>query len=84
MARLNPDNETLAHEIIGRYPKKKSALIPLLHLAQEQDGWVTNEAMAHIAELVEVTPNHLRFRKRILDANDRRKATKRARAVALA
>jgi NADH-quinone oxidoreductase subunit E len=56
MARLNPDNETLAHEIIGRYPKKKSALIPLLHLAQEQDGWVTNEAMAHIAELVEVTP----------------------------
>ena len=35
-------------------------------------------------ELVEVTPNHLRFRKRILDANDRRKATKRARAVALA
>ena len=35
-------------------------------------------------ELVEVTPNHLRFRKRILDANDRRKATKRGRAVALA
>ena len=56
MSRLNPDNERLAHEIIGRYPRKKSALIPLLHLAQEQDGWVTDEAMAHIAELVEVTP----------------------------
>ena len=35
-------------------------------------------------ELVEVTPNHLRFRKRILDANDRRKAAKRTRNVALA
>jgi len=35
-------------------------------------------------ELVEVTPKHLRFRKRILDANDRRKAVKRARDVALA
>jgi len=35
-------------------------------------------------ELVEVTPNHLRFRKRILDANDRRKAIKRGRTVALA
>jgi len=56
MARLTADNERIAHEIIGRYPRKKSALIPLLHLAQEQDGWVTNEAMAHIAELVEVTP----------------------------
>jgi NADH-quinone oxidoreductase subunit E len=31
-------------------------MIPLLHLAQEQDGYVTNEAMAHIAELVGVTP----------------------------
>ena len=38
-------------------------------------------AIEYIAndELVEVTPNHLRFRKRILDANDRRKAAKRAR-----
>lgn len=56
MARLNPDNVVLAHEIIGRYPRPKSALIPLLHLAQEQDGHLTDEAMAHIAELVGVTP----------------------------
>ena len=46
----------MAAEIIGRYPRPKSALIPLLHLAQEQDGWVTTDAMAHIAELVGVTP----------------------------
>ncbi len=56
MSRLTPDNERLALEIVDRYPRKKSALIPLLHLAQEQDGWVTDDAMAHIAELVEVTP----------------------------
>ena len=55
MARLTPENLTLANEIIGRYPVKKSALIPLLHLAQEQDGYVTNEAMAHIGELVGVS-----------------------------
>jgi NADH-quinone oxidoreductase subunit E len=56
MARLDADNLVIAAEIIGRYPRPKSALIPLLHLAQSQDGWVTNEAMAHIAELVGVTP----------------------------
>jgi len=56
MARLSPDNLAIAAQIIGRYPRPKSALIPLLHLAQEQDGWVTDEAMAHIAELVDVTP----------------------------
>jgi len=56
MARLNENSLRIAAELISRYPRKKSALIPLLHLAQEQDGYVTDDAMAHIAELVEVTP----------------------------
>jgi NADH-quinone oxidoreductase subunit E len=56
MPRLNAENTLLAKEIIARYPVAKSALIPLLHLAQEQDGYVTDEAMEHLAELVEVTP----------------------------
>jgi len=56
MARLTAENEALALEIIARYPLPKSALIPLLHLAQEQDGWVSDDAMEHLAELVGVTP----------------------------
>lgn len=56
MSRLNDANVTLAKEIISRYPRPKSALIPLLHLSQEQNGYVTREAMAHLAELVGVTP----------------------------
>ena len=56
MARFTPQNEVLAREIISRYPRPKSALIPLLHLAQEQDGWVTEDGMEHIAELIGVTP----------------------------
>ena len=56
MPRLTAENTILAREIIGRYPLPKSALIPLLHLAQEQDGYVSDEAMVHIAELVGVTP----------------------------
>jgi NADH-quinone oxidoreductase subunit E len=54
--RLTPENTELAKEIIGRYPRPKSALIPLLHLAQEQDGYVADDAMEHLAELVGVTP----------------------------
>ncbi len=53
---FTPANLDLAHEIIDRYPVKRSAMIPLLHLAQEQDGWVTEDAMRQIAELVGVTP----------------------------
>jgi NADH-quinone oxidoreductase subunit E len=56
MPRLSAENVARAHEIIGRYPVPRSALIPLLHLAQEQDGHLTEEAMAHIADLIGHTP----------------------------
>lgn len=56
MARLDPAHEELAKRIIARYPRPRSALIPLCHLAQEQDGWLTEDAMVHIAELIDCTP----------------------------
>ena len=56
MARLNDANVAIAREIAGRYPRQKSALIPILHLAQEQDGYVSRDAMVHIAELLDLTP----------------------------
>jgi NADH-quinone oxidoreductase subunit E len=56
MSRLSDANVVVAREIIGRYPRPKSAMISLLHLAQEQEGWVSTEAMAHIAELLDLTP----------------------------
>ena len=56
MSRLSEENLRIAKEIIDRYPIRKSALIPLLHLAQEQEGWVTDEAMHHIAEIIGITP----------------------------
>ncbi len=55
MARLSPENVELAQQIIARYPRPKSATIPLCHLAQEQDGYLADDAMAHIAELVGCT-----------------------------
>src|SRR5205823_14565398 len=56
VARLSPDNVKRAEAIIARYPQPRSACIPLLHLAQEQDGHLTDEAMAHVAELLGITP----------------------------
>jgi NADH-quinone oxidoreductase subunit E len=56
MARLTDANVELAREIIARYPIAKSAVIPLCHLAQEQDGHLADDAVAHVAELVGVTP----------------------------
>ena len=56
MGFFTSTNERIAAEIISRYPKKRSAMIPLLHLAQEQEGWVTGPAMEQIAGLTGTTP----------------------------
>ena len=48
-------NRVRAKEIVARYPYAKSAILPLAHLAQDQDGWLTNEAMEEIAALTGVT-----------------------------
>lgn len=52
MARFSPEMLQRARDTIALYPHPRSALIPLCHLAQEQDGWLTPEAIDHIAELL--------------------------------
>ncbi len=54
-----PRRSSGPEQLIALYPEPRSALIPLCHLAQEQDGWLTPEAMADIAGLVGVTPTEV-------------------------
>lgn len=46
-----------ARKIVGRYPpgRERSALLPLLYLAQSEHGYVSPEAMGEIASLLELT-----------------------------
>jgi NADH-quinone oxidoreductase subunit E len=60
VAHLSEENLVRARALIGVYPRKRSALIPLCHLAQSQDGYLTAEAMQDIAELCGVTPAEVR------------------------
>lgn len=43
-------------EILKRYPIKASAMLPLLNLAQEEEGWVSEDSMREIAKLLDLTP----------------------------
>lgn len=56
MPNFTPTNRAKALQLISRYPVAKSAILPLLHLAQDQDGWVSGEAMEEIADLLELEP----------------------------
>ena len=44
-----------AAEVIARYPEKRSALLPLLHLVQSVDGYVTGRGIDLCAELLDLT-----------------------------
>jgi NADH-quinone oxidoreductase subunit E len=56
---LSADTVSRARQLIALYPEPRSALIPICHLAQEQDGWLTPEAMVDVAGLVGVTPGEV-------------------------
>ncbi len=56
MARLSKDNVERARRTIELYPHSRSALVPLLHIVQEQDGHLTADGMEHVAELLGLTP----------------------------
>jgi len=60
VTHFSPDIAARAKELVALYPERRSALIPLCHLAQEQDGWLRPEAMEEIAGLVGVTPAEVR------------------------
>ncbi|TYK47079.1 NADH-quinone oxidoreductase subunit NuoE [Actinomadura decatromicini] len=45
-----------AKEIIGRYPRPRSALLPLLHLVQSAEGHVSQDGIDFCAEQLGITP----------------------------
>lgn len=56
MTFFTEENRQKARAIVDRYPQKRSAVMPLFHLAQDQEGWIGGEAMREIAELVDIEP----------------------------
>ena len=42
-------------ELMGRYPHSRSALLPSLYLVQEEQGFVSEESMAEVGDLLHLT-----------------------------
>jgi len=49
------DRIAKAKEIIEMYPQKRSALGPLLYLALDKDGYISNESIVEISSLIGIT-----------------------------
>lgn len=51
---FTPENREEFQRILKRYPHKRAAMLPTLHLAQEQHGFIPPEAEQYVADLLEV------------------------------
>ena len=59
MIKFSDEKLKKVDEIVARYPqgKQKSALLPILHLAQEEfGGWLSPETMDYVASLLKLEP----------------------------
>ena len=59
MIEFSTDNLSKVNEIISRYPagKQKSALLPVLHIAQQQfNNWLDVPVMDYVASLLKLEP----------------------------
>jgi NADH-quinone oxidoreductase subunit E len=59
MVKFSEAQLTEFNRLVARYPagKQKSALLPVLHLAQDSfGGWLSSETMDYVAELLQITP----------------------------
>ena len=53
--------ETLANieEVIPRYPEKRSAVLMVIHLVQDEQGCISDEAIEWIAEKLDLQDENL-------------------------
>ncbi|HEY0754678.1 MAG TPA: NADH-quinone oxidoreductase subunit NuoE [Ktedonobacteraceae bacterium] len=46
--------------LAARYPMSRSALLPVLHIAQEEEGYITSEGISTIAEILNLTTDDVK------------------------
>jgi len=55
-----PDATREIDEIVGRYPVKQAACIPVLHVCQDQEGWISEEIIAWVAQKLDLPTSHVK------------------------
>jgi NADH-quinone oxidoreductase E subunit len=56
MIEFSPESQKRFEEIVGRYPRKEAALIPVLSMAQKEFGYLSLEAMEYVAKIMDLPP----------------------------
>lgn len=54
-----PENEKKIDEYLTHYPVKRSAILPALHIAQSEHGYITDEDVQYLAKRLEMRVNEV-------------------------
>jgi NADH-quinone oxidoreductase subunit E len=57
---LTPERERELADLLTRYPTKMGACIPLLHLCQDQHGWISDDVIAFVAQRLDLSTAHVK------------------------
>ena len=57
--KFSEENLGRIERVLKKYPFKKAAVMPVLWIAQEQNGWISGEVMKEAACLLEMTPEEV-------------------------
>ena len=47
-------------KVFSKYPDKRSAVMPLLYIAQEEYGWLPEEAFVQVGDLCDIDPTQVK------------------------
>jgi NADH-quinone oxidoreductase subunit F len=56
---LSSQTQQAINRVRGRYPNSQAALIPVLHLIQDDVGHLSDEALDYVAKLLDLAPSHV-------------------------
>ncbi|MCH7529322.1 MAG: NAD(P)H-dependent oxidoreductase subunit E [Candidatus Marinimicrobia bacterium] len=56
---FTPERQERFQALLERYPDKRSVTLPALHLAQEQEGYLSGETIVVLARLLSIVPADL-------------------------
>lgn len=57
---LTAERERELVELLTRYPNRMAACIPVLHLCQEQNGWISDEVIDFVSHRLDLPPAHVK------------------------
>jgi NADH-quinone oxidoreductase subunit E len=57
---LTPDQEKQIDEIVARYPTRRAACIPVLHVCQKQVGWVSPDVIDYVSRRLDLASSEVK------------------------